>query len=245
MTGKLPIRGLHSIGGWTLLVAAVVARLTPLLNPSISPSIQLFLEMLGLILWWIGAVIVCFGVARFRSLLFPLCFLLLLVPVPTNVLDWVAEWLQQESAIATTVLFKAAGVPITRDDVMLSIPGLDIEVARECSSIRSSTMLIVATLVLVHLFLQTWWRRSLLILFAIPLSVAKNAVRIFTIAELGTRVDPGFLTGKLHHDGGIVFLMIALGVDIGVLWMLRLGEDHLKTKNPLTFASGRDRGSVD
>jgi len=48
---------------------------------------------------------------------------------------------------------------------------------------------------------------ALLIAAAIPLSVAKNGLRIFTIAELGTRVDPGFLGGKLHHDGGIIFFL--------------------------------------
>jgi hypothetical protein len=31
------------------------------------------------------------------------------------------------------------------------------------------------------------------------------------IAELGTRVDPGFLDENLDHHGGIVFLTICVG----------------------------------
>ncbi len=81
--------------------------------------------------------------------------------------------------------------------IVVSIPGLDIEVAQECSSIRSSLMLVVTTMVLAHLFLRSWWRKVLLIAVAIPLSVAKNGFRIFTIGELGTRVDPSFLSGRL------------------------------------------------
>ena len=209
--------------GWILLCAAILTRIAPWdwLNLL---SIEVSLRIFGLVLWWIGIVIVCFGFPRFRSLMFPLCFLFLLVPIPERFLDRIAEWLQHDSAVATTVIFKAARVPVTRDDVMLSIPNLDIEVARECSSIRSSTLLFVATLLLAHLFLRSWWRQGLLVSLALPLSVAKNAVRIFTIAELGTRVDPGFLNGKLHHNGGIVFLGLALVAQIFVLWLLMKSE---------------------
>jgi exosortase/archaeosortase family protein len=107
---------------------------------------------------------------------------------------------------------------------MLSIPGLDIEVARECSSIRSSMMLIITTMVLAHLFLRSWWKQALLIVIAIPLSVAKNALRIFTIAKLGTRVDPGFLDGRLHRHGGIVFWGLAVAVVVVLLWGLTRSE---------------------
>lgn len=82
-------------------------------------------------------------------------------------------------------------------------------------------MLIVITLVLAYLFLDSYWKRTLLVLVAIPLSVAKNAVRIFTIGELTTRVDPSFLTGRLHRQGGIVFLGFAVIVIVFLLWVLR------------------------
>jgi exosortase/archaeosortase family protein len=121
---------------------------------------------------------------------------------------------------------------------MLSIPGLDIEVARECSSIRSSMMLIVTTMFLAQLFLRSWWKKALLILVAIPLSVAKNALRIFTIAELGTRVDPGFLDGKLHRHGGIVFFSLAVVVVGLLVWALRGSEFR---KPPVVEGIAEDR----
>ncbi len=116
---------------------------------------------------------------------------------------------------------------------MLTIPGLEIEVARECSSIRSSLMLIVTTLVLAHLFLRSWWRKVVLVAAAIPLSVAKNGLRIFTIGELGTRVDPGFLNGKFHHNGGIVFFAISVAAVVMVLWILRRTESQMRRQHPL------------
>jgi exosortase len=189
-------------------------------------------SMFALVIWWIGSVIVCFGVEVFRSLLFPLGFLFLVVPFPERVLNWITEFLQRQSAVAAGMLFHAARVPVTRDGVLLFIPGLQIEVTRECSSIRSSTMLMVITLILAHLFLRSWWRKSLLVLVAIPLSVAKNAIRIFTIAELATRVDSGYLEGRLHRNGGILFLSLALLAVLVVLWVLRKGDSQTVQESP-------------
>ncbi len=213
-----------SVGPILLSAALLVRALTAWNIGHLTDSGRLSLSMLGLVIFWIGSVISCFGLQSFRDLLFPLCFLFLVVPLPERVLNWITEFLQNQSAIAAELLFRAAWVPVARDGVFLSIPGLDIEVAHECSSIRSSEMLIIITLILAHLFLRSPWRKTLLILAAIPLSVAKNAVRIFTIAELGTRVDPGYLHGRLHHQGGIVFLSLALVVDVLLLWLLRKSE---------------------
>jgi exosortase/archaeosortase family protein len=87
-------------------------------------------------------------------------------------------------------------------------------------------MLVITTVFLSHLFLRSWWRRALLVAAAIPLSVAKNGLRIVTIAELGTRVDHGFLTGRLHHHGGIVFFGIAVVAVGALLFVLRRTESQ-------------------
>ncbi|MGA7286726.1 MAG: exosortase/archaeosortase family protein, partial [Terriglobales bacterium] len=187
-------------------------------------DLRLTLAMLALVTWLIASVVLCFGVGAFQRFLFPLCFLFLMVPIPDFVLKWIVEFLQQQSAVAARLMFRAAGVPVAQDGIRLTIPGLEIEVARECSSIRSSLMLMVTTLFLAQLFLRSWWRKALLVAAAIPLSVAKNGLRIFTIGELGTRVDPGFLNGRFHHNGGIVFFAISVGAVVMLLWILRWTE---------------------
>lgn len=211
--------------GAALLATAVLLRVFTIKPqaPSLA-SFELSLNMLALVTWWIGSAIACFGRRILPSHLFAFCFLFLSVPLPDSAVTDATRALQNGSAISSGVLFHAAGVPVVRHGVALSIPGLDIEVAKECSSIRSSTMLIIITLIFAHLFLRSRWRKILLVLMAIPLSIAKNAVRIFTIAELATRVDPGYLHGNLHHHGGVVFLSLAVGVTVLLLWILRKGE---------------------
>jgi exosortase len=197
-----------------------------------SGDVRLSLAMVALVGWWIGSVVLCFGSRAFQLFLFPLCFLFWMVPLPDFAQSWIIEFLEQQSAVMARIMFRMIGISAVQEGIMIYIPNLGIEVARECSSIRSSLMLVVSTMVLAHLFLRSWWRQVLLIAASIPLSVAKNGLRIVTIGTLGTRVDPDFLNGNLHHHGGIVFFGIAVVVDVGLLWLLRRGESKMPPRLP-------------
>jgi exosortase len=212
------------------VVATVVARLRifPLLRDE-----QLSLSMLALVLWWIGSFIVSFGTRAFQRALFPLCFLFWMVPIPELVLNPIVKLLQEGSAASARFLFAAVGVPVAQDGTIITIPGLTVEVATECSSIRSSLMLVVTTMVLAQMLLRSGWRKTLVITLAIPLSVAKNGLRILILAMLTTRVDRSFITGRLHHQGGIIYFLIALAVIV-----LLIGVGHHSEKKSRALVTG-------
>jgi exosortase len=206
----------------TSVAVAVLARW----DSGVQPDTRLSLSMLALVVWCAGAFVLCFGTRLTRKFLFPLGFLLWMVPIPELLLASIITFLQQWSAFAAQLLFTAVGVPVSQDGFFLTIPGLTVEVAKECSSIRSSLMLVVTTMVLAQLLLRSFWRKLLVVAVAVPLSVAKNGLRIFVIAMLGTKVDPAYLNGRLHHQGGVVFLAIALLVIFLLLWILRKCEQR-------------------
>jgi exosortase len=213
--------------GLILLAAAVVATIfTRLQILPLQRDEQLSLNMLALVLWWLGAFIVSFGTRAFRRALFPLCFLFWIVPIPESVLYPIIRLLQAGSAQSARSLFEAAGVPVAQTGTQITVPGLTIEVARECSSIRSSLMLVVTTMVLVQMLLRSVWQKALVIAVAIPMSVAKNGLRIFVLAMLTTRVDRSFIDGRLHHQGGIIYFLIALAAIILLIWAFRRGEQQ-------------------
>jgi exosortase len=213
--------------GVVLLIVALV--LVGLAKWQLAPDWHLAVVMLALIFSWLGTFALCFGTEAFDRALFPICFLFWMVPLPLSFLDYLVKQLQYGSAVAASILFSAVNIPVMHDGVRLSIPGLTVEVAKECSSIRSSLMLVVTTMVLVQLLLQSPLRKSLVVAAAIPLSIAKNGLRIFTIAVLGTHIDPAFLTGRLHRNGGFIFLAIALASIFVMIEILRRGERQAVT----------------
>jgi exosortase len=221
----------RTLSGWrfrtglVLLIAAVaIACSIWFMTYRLPADERLALEMFALVLWWIGSFSFCFGTGTARGLMFPLLLLFGLVPLPDAALNGLIALLQDGSAWSAHALFAAFGVPVVQHGIFLTIPNLTIQIAQECSSIRSSSMLFITTLVLAQLLLQSPWKRMLVIFLSIPLSVAKNGLRIFTIAMLGTRVDPGYLTGRLHHQGGILFFLIALVATFALIGICQRGE---------------------
>jgi exosortase len=190
----------------------------------------LSVRILALVVLWMGCIVGCYGVQIFRALSFPILFLLLLTPPPAWFLDRTVLFLQQASTDATFALFRLSGTPVMKDGFVLSLPMLQIEVAKQCSGIRSSEMLFITGLILAHLFLRAFWSKVTFVALIIPMAIAKNAIRIFTLAMLGINVNPDFLEGRLHHEGGGVFFALALGVLLVLLWMLRQAEGRMSAR---------------
>lgn len=181
----------------------------------------------ALVLLWIGAFILCYGAASFRHARFPLLFLVLVVPIPSVVLDKVVAGLQAGSAEVSYRLFRLAGIPVFRYGMVMSLPGVDIEVAPQCSGIRSTLALFIAGAVLSRVLLRTSWARILTILCVGPIAVFRNAVRIVGIASLAVYVDRGFLFGSLHRYGGLPFSLVGFIILIPLVWLLRRWEQRL------------------
>jgi exosortase len=231
-----------SVGSLLLVSAVALAFIGRWKLFALPADVELSGNMLAFVLWWIAAFILCFGSGAFRNARFPLCFLFWLVPFPAFVLDAIVGLLQRGSAASAHWLFAAARVPVEQRGMLLHIPDLTLEVAPECSSIRSSLILLVTTMVVAQLLLRSTWRKAAVVAAAIPLSVAKNGLRIFVIGMLATRVDPGFLTGRLHRQGGVIFLLIALAVIFLVIWILRRGEEDRPANKVAPAKQGDHRG---
>jgi exosortase len=181
----------------------------------------------ALVLLWIGSFVLCYGGASFRHASFPLLFLLLIVPIPSVVLDKVIVALQAGSAEVAYRLFRLGGVPVFRHGMQMSLPGVDIAVAPQCSGIRSTMALFIAGAVLSRVLLRTSWARILTILCVGPIGIFRNAVRIVGISSLAVYVDRGFLSGNLHRYGGLPFSLVGFVILIPLVWLLRRWEQHL------------------
>jgi exosortase len=159
-----------------------------------------------------------------KRAIFPVSFLILIVPLPPVILDRIILALQVGSADISFVLFKILRVPVFRDGLKFALPGVDIEVATQCSGIRSSMSLFIASILVAQALLRSGWRRVCLCLLTIPVVIFKNAVRIVTISWLGVYADQRFFFGKLHHAGGLPFSLVALAILGALLFALRKSE---------------------
>jgi exosortase len=203
-----------------LAVAAWLNFRTTFAAGDLSLTLSIFL--------WIASILAIFanvyGWQSFSRLRFPLLFSLLAVPLPERAISALITTLQWGSADAANLLFRLFRVPVVRDGLVFSFTEIEIEVARECSSIRSSTILVVTSLVIAQLFLKSNSSKWIAFLVSLPVAVFKNGLRIFTLSLLGEYVSTSWLDSWFHHQGGFIFLAVGLGMMLIVIWLLWRAE---------------------
>jgi exosortase len=196
--------------GGAVIVAGLTLTAIGRAFGSAPDSPALTLQTIGLMLLLIGGFLLFFGGAAFRSALFPLLFLAFAIPIPRLLLSAVVDVLKTGSAETVAVFFSLTGTPFHREGFVFALPNFVIEIADACSGIRSSIALLLTSSLAGYLFLRNRWTRVLLIALVIPFAILKNGIRIATLSLLAEHVDARYLTGQLHHEGGIVFFVITL-----------------------------------
>jgi exosortase C (VPDSG-CTERM-specific) len=148
------------------------------------------------------------GVARVTA--YPLGLLLFLIPFPTAVRHGLEVVLQHSSAEVAYWMIKIAQIPVLRDGVVFALPGITIQVAEECSGIRSSLVLFITGLIGGFLFLETSKYRFWFTILMIPLGILRNGFRVLTLSLLCVHVDPKMIHSFIHHRGGPIFFALSL-----------------------------------
>ncbi|HEX9850461.1 exosortase/archaeosortase family protein [Candidatus Deferrimicrobium sp.] len=207
----------------------LVARKGPV-GPSV-PVERFALYALSAVLFFEGILGLLAGAGGLWAARFPLLFLIFMIPFPEWILGPIVRFLQAGSAEVSYWVIRSVGVPVFRDGFLFALPGLTIEVAEQCSGIRSGISLFLVGILAGHLFLKSGWRKLALAVTVVPITIAKNGLRIVMISLLGAYVDRQVLSGPLHKAGGIPFFGVALVMLAIVLWALRRGESR-KTPRP-------------
>jgi exosortase len=222
-----------SVSGFALrpaiafLLAALLLVLFSARCAFCSPKDQLSIHILSLVLLLIAGFVLILGAAKAKASAFALAFLLFAIPIPDVILNKVIYWLQVGSAAIAEIIFNLSGAPVLREGFFFRLPKMSIEVAQECSGIRSSLALLILALLVAHFSFHPLWKKALFVWAGLCMMLIKNGIRIATLSLLANYVDPAFLYGRLHHQGGVVFFLVGLILLLPVYWYLRKGEGVL------------------
>ena len=202
-----------SIAGTALLGALGLTALAAAVRWSGAVSVNDYLALTALSFVSFVAAGGCLflGAKWIGSAAFPLSFLLFTVPMPDRMTNALETASVLASADVSAAFFWMTGTPMLRDGNVFALPGIVIQVAQECSGIRSSWVLFITSLVASHLLLRSRWRRLALVAFVIPLGIVRNAFRIVVIGLLCVHVGPHMADSPIHHQGGPLFFVLSLG----------------------------------
>jgi len=171
-----------------------------------------------------------FGRSWMRAAAFPLAYLIFMIPMPNAMVDALEQASSTASAEMANLLFTLSGMPFLRAGQIFQLPNITLEVAQECSGIRSSLVLFITSILAANLFLNTTWRRLALVAIVIPLGILRNGFRILVIGLLCVHVGPQMIHSVIHRRGGPLFFVLSLVPLLLFLWLLRKGD--AQTRHP-------------
>lgn len=178
------------------------------------------LQHLSLWMVIVGLVVASIGVRRARAIAFPLSYLLTSIPLPVFLYASLSSQLQLWSSALGVGCLQLVGVTAFRDGNVIDLGTVQLQVVEACSGIRYLLPLTSLALLCAYLFKDLMWKRVVLVLSSIPISIVVNGFRIGMIGVLVERYGQGAAEGFYHLFEGWVLFMASLGLLILEMWIL-------------------------
>jgi EpsI family protein len=163
----------------------------------------LVVEQLAFLVSLAGAVFLLLGASYARTGWAALAYLLLMVPLWDGLTESLHEPFQYRSAAIGIWLLHFLGIPAFREGTFITLPNLQIEVARACSGVNYLVAVVALGLPLGYVFLRDNWRRALLLTAAVVVAAASNGLRVALICVLAYYEIGSPLHGPLHVLHGL------------------------------------------
>lgn len=163
-----------------------------------------------------AAVLTILGVAALRSLLFPVFYLVFLIPFGG---EFVAP-MQTLTAKMTMVMLDWAGVPAKIDGVFITTPNGWFEVAEACAGVKFLVAMVAYGTLATNVCFRSWRRRIAFIALCIVAPVLANGVRAFGTIYAAHLTDVETATGFDHIVYGWFFFAFVMLLVMAVSWPL-------------------------
>ncbi len=168
-----------------------------------SSAYSLFIVLLGLVLYLFGREIT-------RVILFPLCFLVFMIPAPMAVVASTTLKMKLFTARISVLIIQFFGVSAVREGSMVYMPNTSIVVGDPCSGLRSLISLSALGLLYAYMAKASYSRKALLFLASIPAAIIANTIRTTATLLIANSYGERIVTdGFLHEGFGLMVFIIA------------------------------------
>lgn len=172
-----------------------------------------------------GLVLLLFGWRAMRWLWFPIAYMVVFGQTVTDrILNLVTFRLQDLSARGAEIAMNLVGIDTDRAGNTLTVwrDGVahPLNVAEACSGMRMLLAFLALGVAIAYTGLKRPWQRVALVLLGVPVAVGVNVLRVMTLGILSL-FDVEMASGEFHHFVGLVWLVPALVIFLGILWVLR------------------------
>ncbi|MGB3379532.1 MAG: exosortase A [Allopontixanthobacter sediminis] len=210
-TRRAELAQLAPVPWWPGLIAAAGALLLWLLGTIAGVN---SVSQLGAVAMLQACVAALLGPRVIAALLFPLGFMMFLVPFG----DELVPALQMITAKLVIELTHWSGIPAVIDGVFIDTPAGLFEVAEACSGVKFLVAMIALGVLVMHTCFTSWKRRAVFMAAAIALPVLANGVRAWGTIYIAQSQGVEFAAGFDHIFYGWIFFALVVFVLLAAAW---------------------------
>lgn len=188
---------------WTGMIIFIPAIIATVLN------MHPFVNRMAMLFCLIGGIAFLCGWARLKVMIFPIAFLLLMIPIPAVIFNPVTFPLQLLSSRFGEWTLAACQVPVLREGNVIQLANTSLEVAEACSGIRSLISLLTLGIVYGYFIEARTWLRVILALSTVPIAIAANAIRVSGTGLAAHYYGPEAAEGFFHTFSGWLVFVVA------------------------------------
>ncbi|MDE2348504.1 MAG: VPLPA-CTERM-specific exosortase XrtD [Gammaproteobacteria bacterium] len=181
----------------------------------------------GLFVTLLGLALALLGWRAFRVIAVPMLILGFMIPLPQFVLANLSEDLQLVSSQLGVGFMRAFDVSVFLQGNVIDLGGYKLQVAEACSGLRYLFPLLTIGFLMAYMYKGSLWKRGVLFLSSIPLTVLMNSLRVGTIGIMVDQWGIGMAEGFLHEFQGWAMFMLCVALMLGESALLhRLGAER-------------------
>jgi exosortase D (VPLPA-CTERM-specific) len=202
------------------------------------------IEQYSLFIILYGLVWSLTGRRVFRLLWMPLLIVIFMVPLPDFLYQNFSANLQLISSAIGVWFIRLFGISVFLEGNVIDLGVYKLQVAEACDGLRYLFPLMTIGFLMAFFFKTALWKRILLFLSSIPITILMNSFRVGTIGLMVEHWGVGMAEGFLHDfQGWVVFMASGAIMLVEMMVLARIGSEgkHWRELFGLEFPSPTPR----
>ena len=224
---KVPISCRPWLGGAVVALGLVMLLAGRASSTNLAEEISIIVTLSGLIL-------LLFGQQMFRKLLFPIAYLLSMIPFWEFLTERLHLPFQLYSAAIGVGTLRLFDIPVIKDGILIELPNITLEVAEACSGINYLIAVLCIGIPMTYLHVTKWWKRIVILFVSIVIAILSNGARVAMVSLFAYHGIRG-PDGDVHGPFSLLRSMFVSGIGFVVLfWLVSRFGDKPESASALT-----------
>jgi len=194
------------------------------------------LSQYGLVVTILGVALTLLGWKAFKIVMVPLAVLFFMVPLPPFIYNTLSTKLQLISSELGVAVIRLFGISVYLEGNVIDLGSYKLQVVEACSGLRYLFPLVSLSFIAAYIYKGVLWKKAIIFLSSIPITVLMNSFRIGVIGVLVEYGGPEQAEGFLHDfEGWIVFMACMAILVLEMALLAKVGSDKKSLADAFTI----------